>query len=231
MIISFSIIFTGCSEDSKNTKITVESPMTLSNSLCTFKGQSAYLRLKMVKGRYYEDWNPGADMGTLWKGSYVIELADETGKTIAETDISTLYSEPLLFKFSFTIEFDDYNGDGDPDFTIGQYASSNGRLYRLFTLRKSGKVEPLPVKDQRDLFISDTTGYYSTKLSKIEAAGFQTEYYNNAEGTFREIYHWEDGQFVLVKSQKLTGENAVNASEDASSVENLQSPTIISPYD
>ena len=205
----------GNSENSRP-EITVESPMTLSNSMCAFNGQNAYLRLKMVKGRYYEDWNPGAIMGTLWEGSYVIELADESGRTIAETDISRMYNEPLLFRFSFAIEFDDYNDDGDPDFTIGQYASSNGRLYRLFTLRKTGKVEQLQVKDHPDLFISDSTGYYSTKLEKVDAAGFQTEYYNNAEGTFREIYHWEDGQFVLVKSYKMTGEDTAKDSDDVS---------------
>lgn len=185
-------------------EITVESPMTLSNSMCTFNGEPAYLRLKMVKGRYYEDWNPGAYMGTLWEGNFVMELADEYGKTLAETDISKIYTEPLVFKHAFTLEFDDYNNDGDLDFTIGQYASSNGQIYRIFTLRKNGKVEELPVKDHSDLFISNRSGYYSTRLNKLDSSTFQTEYYNNAEGTFQDSYRWEDGQFVLVKSQKMT---------------------------
>ena len=190
----------------KKPEIDIQSPMTLSNSICTFKGQSAYLRLKMVKGRYYEDWNPGAYMGTLWEGSFVIELADESGRTIAETDISKMFSGPLTFKSSFNLEFDDYNNDGDPDFTIGQYASSNGRVYKLFTLRKDGKVEELPVKDHPDLFVSDTTGYYSTKLNKIDGTTFEIESYDNSvPATFHDSYQWDGKRFVLLKSQ-MTGE-------------------------
>ena len=189
--------------------IQVQASMTLSNTELNFNGQPAYLRLKMVKGRYYEDWNPGAFMGTLWEGSFVIELTDEYGKTIAETDITKMFSEPLTFKSSFNLEFDDYNNDGDLDFTIGQYGTSNGNIYRIFTLRKDGKVEQLPIKDHPDLFISHRTGYYSTKLNKINGTTFEIEYYNNAEGTFHDFYQWDGKQFVLIKSQKMTQEDAL----------------------
>ena len=186
----------------KKSNIDVQSPMTLSNTELTFSGQPAYLRMKMVKGRYYEDWNPGAYMGTLWEGSFIIELSDEYGKTIAETDISDMFSEALIFNSSFNIEFDDYNNDGDLDFTIGQYGSSNGYLYKLFTLRKDGKVEQLPIKDHPELFISNRTGNYSTKLCKINGTTFEIEYYNNAEGTFNDFYQWDGKQFIPLKSEK-----------------------------
>lgn len=190
-------------------EIDVQSPMTLSNSMCSFNGQSAFLRLKMVKGRYYEDWNPGAYMGTLWEGSFKIELADEYGKTIAETDISKMFSGPLTFKSSFNLEFDDYNNDGDPDFTIGQYASGNGRLYKIFTLRKDGNVEELPVKDHPDLFVSNSAGYYSAKLNKIDGTTFEIGYYDNSiPATFQDSYQWDGKQFALFKSQKMTGEES-----------------------
>lgn len=157
--------------------------MTLSNNdLFPINGEHQYLRLKMIKGKYYEDWNPGAYMGTLWEGSYIIELTDENGNTICQTDLSKIYKEPLIFNSSFKIQFDDYNNDGDIDFTIGQYASSNGRDYKLFTLKKDGKAEELPVKDHPTMFISNTTGYYSTKLTKIDKATFKIEYYDNSKG-------------------------------------------------
>ena len=190
----------------KKSGIDVQSHVTLSNSGCTYNGQSAYLRLKMVKGRYYEGWNPGAYMGTLWEGSFVIELADEYGKTIAETDMSKMFSETLVFKFSFNLEFDDYNNDGNMDFTIGQYTSSNGRIYKIFTLRKDGKVEELPVKDHPDLFISNSTGYYSTKLNKINGTTFEIEYYdnsvqdNNKQNTYVKYAKAEDGFMQFTKT-------------------------------
>ncbi len=186
------------------TEIEVQSPMTLSNSICTLDGQSVNVRLKMVKGRYYEEWNPGPYMGTLWEGSFIIELADEYGKTISTTDISKIYSDPLIFSSSFNIEFDDYNNDGDLDFTLGQYATSNGNLYRIFTLRKSGKIEVLPIKDHTDLFISKRTGYYSIKLNKINGTTFGIEYYDNSvPATFHEFYKWDGKQFVLEKKEKI----------------------------
>lgn len=194
---------------SGNSEIEVQTPMTLSNNLCTFNGQPAYLRLKMVKGRYYEDWTPGAYMGTLWEGSFVMELADEFGKTIAETDISKVYTEPLIFKFSFNLEFDDYNNDGDSDFTIGQYASSNGLTYKIFTLRKDGKVEQLPVKDHSDLFISQTKAYYSAKLTKTDNTSFKKAYYDNSAGKyFEDHFQWENGEFVLTKTQEIASEES-----------------------
>ena len=191
--------------------IEVQSPVTLSNSVCTFNGQSANLRLRMVEGKYYEDWNPGPYMGTIWEGSFLIELSDEYGKTISTTDISKMYSCPLIFTSSFKIEFDDYNNDGDLDFTIGQYASSNGNVYRIFTLKKDGKIEELQIKDSSELFISKSTGYYSTKLNKINGNAFETEYYDNSvPATFHDVYKWDGKQFVLEKSQKMTQDEALS---------------------
>lgn len=195
--------------------IEVQSPVMLSNSECTFNGQPVNVRLKMVKGRYYEDWNPGPYMGTLWEGSFIIELSDEYGKTISTTDISKMYSFPLIFKSAFKIEFDDYNNDGDLDFTIGQYASSNGNVYRIFTLRKSGKVEELLIKDYSNLFISKSTGYYSTKLTKTNETAFEIEYYDNSVPvTFHDVYKWDGKQFVLEKSQKMPREEGLSGKID-----------------
>lgn len=48
----------------KNPSIIIQSPVTLSNnSMLQIYGKNQYLRLKMVKGRYYEDWNIGAYSG------------------------------------------------------------------------------------------------------------------------------------------------------------------------
>ena len=136
-------------------------------------------------------------MGTLWEGSFIVELADEQGNAIASTELSGIYDEPLIFRNSFQIQFDDYNNDGDMDFTIGQYASSNGNTYKLFTLRNNGKIEELPVKDCTSLFISDTTGYYSTKLAKLDDTSFATKYYDNAIGKeIEEIFKWDGKAFI-----------------------------------
>lgn len=182
--------------------ITIQSPMTLSNNdLFPISGEHQYLRLKMVKGKYYEDWTPGAYMGTVWEGYYILELSDESGNIISKTDLSKIYKEPLIFNSFFQIQFDDYNNDGNIDFTIGQYASSNGRDYKLFTLSKNRKIEELPVKNYSSLFISNTTGIYSTKLTKIDKVTFKTEYYYNSKGkNLENVFKWNGKEFMCLYS-------------------------------
>jgi bla regulator protein BlaR1 len=181
-----------------NGDIAVQSPMTLSNNdLSTITGKHQYLRLKMVKGKYYEDWFPGAYMGTIWEGYYIFELTDEFGNVISKTDLSKIYTEPLVFSSSFQIQFNDYNSDGDIDFTIGQYTSSNGRSYKLFTLRKDGKIEELHIKGYSSLFISNSTGFYSTKLTKVAGVSFKIEYYDNLKGkNLENVFEWDGKEFI-----------------------------------
>lgn len=182
----------------ESTEITIQTPMTLSNNdLFPINGEHQYLRLKMVKGKYYEDWTPGPYMGTIWEGYFIIELSDESGNVISQSDLSKIYKEPMIINTSFEIQFDDYNSDGDFDFTIGQYASSNGRYYKLFTIRKDGKIEELPIKGYSSLFISDTTGYYSTKLTKIDNITFKIEYYDNLKGkNLEDFFMWDRNKFI-----------------------------------
>ena len=191
------------SNDSKdnNPNISIQSSMTLSNNdLFPLNGKQQYLRVKMIEGKYYEDWNSGAFMGTIWNGSFIIELNDDSGNVMTKTDLSTVYEEPLIFNSAFEIAFDDYNNDEDLDFTIGQYSSSNGNNYKLFTLRSDGKVEELPIKDYHSLFISKTEGFYSTKLTKVDKNSFHIQYYDNSkQKNFIDTFRWNGKEFVRVK--------------------------------
>lgn len=201
-----SIVSSNSSVENKENypHIIIQSPMTLSsNDLFHINGEHQYLRLKMVEGKYYEDWTPGAYMGTIWEGCFIIELADESGNVISQTDLNKIYKDPLIFNSSFQIEFDDYNNDGDFDFTIGQYASSNGRNYKLFTLRKNGEIGELAIKGYSSLLISNTTGYYSTKLTKVDNVTFKTEYYNNSEGkSCEDVFKWDGKEFIKVENHE-----------------------------
>jgi bla regulator protein BlaR1 len=217
MALLFAFLLTACSSGEKtnstppdgppetrenNAGITIESPMTLSNNdLFSVSGEHQYLRLKMIRGRYHEDWSPGAYMGTLWEGDYVIELNDESGSVLASTDLSKVYQEPLIFNCAFQLQFDDYNNDGDPDFTIGQYASGNGNAYRIFTLRKDGKIEALPVHGQSELFMGNMEERYSAKLEKVNDTAFKAEYYDNSKGeTVERVFAWNGKAFVQTDS-------------------------------
>jgi bla regulator protein BlaR1 len=159
--------------------------------------------LKLVRGEYDEDWSPGPFNGTVWKGDFVIELADEAGNTITETNLKPIYpDEPLIFTSRFKFEFDDYNDDGDADFTIGQYASSNGKVYKIYTVRSNGEIEELPIRGQPSLFISQNSSY-STRLEKVDSVSFKTSYYDNsAQKQVEKIFRWDGKAFVQVDSRE-----------------------------
>lgn len=187
-----------------NGNITINSSMTISNNLIKLNGNDAYLRLKMIVGKYYEDWNPGAFMGTVWEGSFIFELSDAYGKALTTTDLREYYKEPLTFTGNFKLVFDDYNNDGNMDFTLGQYASSNGITYKLFTIKRDGTVEGLKIREKSELFISSSTGLYSTRLQKYNNISFKELYYDNAQGrNYETVYEWRDKEFVSTGTREI----------------------------
>lgn len=97
----------------------------------------------------------------------------------------------------WSIQFDDYNGDGQPDFTFGQYAGCNGWDYRLMTIHETGIVARLPFRCEchRILYLNrqeNSVGLTST------SHGFEIEYYDNVVGRFRDRYRWLDVSEVFV---------------------------------
>jgi len=134
-------------------------------------------------------------MGRTWEGEFQIQLSDENGEVKSAVELNAYFNDDIVFNSFFDIEFDDYNGDGNIDFTIGQYASSNGGIYKLFTLGNTGLIEELTIKGHPVLFVSGT-GRYSTKLTKTKS-GFLSSYYDNSTGKdIKQNFVWDGEQFV-----------------------------------
>ena len=159
----------------------------------------------MTDGRYYEDKEPGI-YGSNWEGKFHIQLVDDKGNIISELDLNKAFNEQKLnFQDVFSVEFDDYNNDGNIDFVIGQYASSNGNIYKLFTILPDGKIAALPIKGQPEIF-SSGGNRYSKKFEKIGMTTFISQYYDNSKGEMVETYYsWSDNenQFVIIKGDNL----------------------------
>lgn len=169
-----------------------------------------------MKGRYFEDWSPGPFMGRNWEGEFQIQLSKENGEVVHAVDLNDYFQEDLVFNSLFDIEFDDYNGDGNIDFTIGQYASSNGNIFKLFTLDPSGQIEQLPIEGHRELWISGT-GRYSAKLAKNKS-GFSSTYYDNSIGkNVIQSFAWNGKQFV--SESKIGDPNRAAIEYDVSDLE------------
>ena len=203
------IVLTGCGKEAYEPEaapedgrerglIAVDGPMTISsNSLYPFRTTNEQLQLQLVKGRYYEDWTPGPFIGRGWSGEFRLVLADDSGQVKEEFPLSDYFDDALVFNALFEIEFEDYNGDGNVDFALGQYGSSNGNFYKLFTLTEDNRLEELKVRGHRDLFISAADGRYSTKLEKTGDRSFKKSAYDNSIGEqVEKSFTWNGTEFV-----------------------------------
>ncbi|MED5016714.1 hypothetical protein P9847_05265 [Paenibacillus chibensis] len=189
-------------EAAPDAAIRVSSPVTIAKSPLPAPRSDQSLSLQLVQGSYSEDWNPGPLMGRNWTGEFELVLTGKDGKVIARQPLQPLYADKLQFGDFFEFRFGDYNGDGNPDFTLGQYGSSNGNLYKLFTILKDGRMEELKVEGQNDLFISSGDGRYSTPLKVTGSGMFQKSFYDNAQGkTVTDTYAWDGQKFMKEGSE------------------------------
>lgn len=186
--------------DSTNSDtITVKGPMTISsNHLYPYTQKDELLNLQLSRGSYHEDWSPSPLTGRNWSGDFELVISDEYGNMKEAFPLNEHFKEPLVFNDFFEIQFDDYNGDGDIDFTIGQYGTSNGNFYKLFTI-KDEHIQLLQVKGYPELFITSSTGRYSTKLDKVNDNSFTKTMYDNSIGKdIEDTFIWSGNEFRLV---------------------------------
>ncbi|WP_337099154.1 hypothetical protein [Paenibacillus sp. YIM B09110] len=176
--------------------ILVTGPLTLSrNDLFQLTNKHEYLSVVLTKGKYFEDWTPGPLMGRNWVGEFQLQLSNESDEVQSAVDLNGYFKDEIVFNSFFDVAFDDYNGDGNIDFTIGQYSSSNGGIYKLFSVDDYGNINELPIEGHPELFLSGT-GRYSTKLAKSKL-GFSSTFYDNSIGKeVTQAFRWNGKQFV-----------------------------------
>lgn len=205
-------LLAGCTNDnsyiSDPAAVNVESPFTISrNSLFQAAGKPGVLSLELVQGTYREDWNaPSPFAGRSWSGQFRLSISADDGRLLHTFPLSDQYNEELVFNDLFLIEFGDYNSDGNPDFTIGQYGSSNGNVFKLFTISEDYSIKELPVDSTPELFIT-VPERYSVKLDET-ADGFKTAFYDNSLG--RQVvntYRWNAFKKVkqLIQQKEVDG--------------------------
>lgn len=176
----------------------------LSENVIDCDGDSVYEKVivRMTEGKQYEETAAGPFMGWNWQGKFAVRLVNAEGKVLSEMGLNKIFypdGADMIFSKTFLLQFNDYNNDGSPDFVMGQYGSSNGNLYRLFTI-KNGKIEPLPVKNggSGELFSSGGRSRYTREFDKFAKSGFINWYYNNALGkNIRQNFVWDGAQFVV----------------------------------
>ncbi len=137
---------------------------------------------------------PAADV---WVGQFKAIATLDTGTQVT-TDLNEVTGEPdltFLRNGETQLEFDDYNDDGDPDFTIEQPSCMGFSGYHVLTIAPSGRISALPIAGDRFGGISSSIGIWPTEN------GFRVGVYNNAQLTQSSgdrRYRWSRKQHEFV---------------------------------
>lgn len=173
------------------------------SSVILSDGRKVEVILEMVSGEYYDknskhfSYGGGTYEDGNYHGQYQIRTVWEGEELFS--DWITLLDERMNFNKAFKLNFDDYNGDGNVDFTLGQWGSSNGSIYYIFSIHNDGSVEKLPGSD---CFIAERA--FSIQLDKINDTSFRYQQYDNTEGAWYEVTKiWNKDMFEYSR-KKLT---------------------------
>ncbi|HIW35150.1 MAG TPA: hypothetical protein IAA29_20455 [Candidatus Paenibacillus intestinavium] len=185
-------------EPSKDIAVDTTTILTKSDIDYDRNGSKEQLTVRMMSGGLKEENEPGPYAGAYWEGDFQLELAAEDGTLIHTLDLnSTFGGEGLIFEKNrtFDIAFDDYNNDGFLDFSIGQYLSSNGFIYNLYSLKPEGIAVV-----HRDLFTVDSN--YSILYEKMDNTSFKNRYYDMDKGKMTEtLFTWQSDKFVRTECE------------------------------
>lgn len=207
-------------------------PLTLSTSEVRQGNRQFNVKLLMTVGNHITHGDPGPYGSDYYEGNLVGEVYDLNGNLLSKTDMTQYFTETLIFRGKFNIFFDDYNGDGRYDFTVGQYLGSNFQVFNIFTIEDNGDIKKLPVEKSSDgIMCSEFDELYSTRFTKVSENGIKVTVYDMNKGEYIDkTYRWEGRQFILVtpnggsqdnENNKKMGNNEKFLLKDGSSVNSV----------
>lgn len=187
-------LYTAATDHITEEKIT---PLLIAEGIASAgEGAEMTIQILMTEGREITDTEPGPFQGTFRTGKFEVVAINSSGQELAQLPLNDVFGgEEMSFPQAkpFELLFDDYNDDGQPDFTIGQWGGSNGNFYCLLTLEPNGFGIL-----ERNIYSADH--YPSIRYAKAGEKAFLNKYYDQLEGKYMDVVHrWADGAFVKDK--------------------------------
>lgn len=174
----------------------LQEPVTLAEGVSERNpfGTRVTIRLMMTKGSESNDPEPGPFQGEFRRGVCELVAWDAAGKELARLDAGESFEEGgrMIFRKAdpFELALADYNGDGWDDFSLGQWAGSNGNIYSLFTLEPDGFGVL-----ERNIYSAERA--YSIRYPMEGDRAFRNTYYDQEAGAYMDIVRrWTGDRFV-----------------------------------
>jgi len=201
------------SDTQPNREIEIRKPeiISVSNYDINNDGRMEAIEIVLKKGEKINEDDQWCGGGERWEGDFIVQVRKEE-KVLSQLSLNDYMGETKHEKLSFwspkfTLVFMDYNLDGDIDFNLGQYSICEGNDYWLFTIRNTGKIEPLAIEDVVDwLFIQDPRHINSTERIQIDSNGLlkHSTYERDTRTEYITWYKWNGKKFIVAKEEKVT---------------------------
>lgn len=193
------LVLTNC----EHTEINVQAPIILAEGYTQLaNGKNVAVYLEMTKGRYFQANAGESPYVSNFQGTYqfrVVEKANPSN-TLCTKIIFFDEGTDLNFNQTFILAIQDYNEDGNPDFTLGQRTiGSTNMLYQLYSFDDDGKIYDLSFSNGQKAFmaLADTNkaNSFSIELERRDGQ-LIIPYYDTELGKIKEIsYRWENNSF------------------------------------
>lgn len=197
MLISLLIISLNNKMDN-TPKIAINNPIVMANGYIT--SQNYYLQIVLKEGSYRYDFLTGQQ--SFWNGSYYLQVFQDTpeqANLISETQLEIGHEKELSFPGQFELFLDDYNNDGQSDFTLGQWIGSNQSIYQIYSIDQNGIPYIIPISisgnEQNSMIIASHS--YSIALQKVSKDSITYENYDLTTGIYYStVLKWDETKFV-----------------------------------
>lgn len=207
-LLGTALVLAGCEQkkqqlEEQQAEITVQAPIVLAEGHTQLAdGKNVAIYLEMTKGKYFQATPGEMPYASNFQGTYQFRITE------SEHPCDALYTQEvpfddgaeLNFNQTFTLEIQDYNDDGNPDFTLGQRSvGSTNMLYQMYSIDPNGKIFGLSFSDGHKAFmvLADATKGDSFSI-KLETKNGELiiPYYDTELGKTREVsYQWKNNSF------------------------------------
>ena len=151
------------------------------------EGMNFELDIIMKDGYHYWEEEPSPFYGDNYIGQYEMILKKD-GIVVDEYDLSQdweeRYNEEMRFSRTFEIELIDYDNDGNYEFLMGQYFSSNLNIYHMYQINTTTNE----IAAMSDMGFFNMSGKRETERLKQEDDGnYYIQGYDNSESKYFRI--------------------------------------------